>query len=107
MHTLTVTNSSCVSSCFKLLLNCFLVLIGQCLVTFYCNISNVKKNIGRTITSLCALCETFKKKENEEEERKKEMKEGKKTRREREMVVKASEHVILFIVTRIQNTEQR
>jgi hypothetical protein len=35
------------------------------------------------------------------------MKEGKKRRREREKVVKASEHVILFIVTRIQNTKQR
>ena len=48
----THTNSSCVSSCLKLLLNYFLVLIGQCLVPFYCSISNVKKNIGRTIIAV-------------------------------------------------------
>ena len=51
MH--THTHSSCVSSFLKLLLNYCLVLIGQYLVTFYCNISNVKKNIvGRTIIAV-------------------------------------------------------
>ena len=74
------------SSCLKLLLNSFLVLIGQC---FYCSISNVKKNIGRTIIAVHCV------KLSKKKVKKKRKEEGKK-RREKEKVVKASEHVVVY-----------